>query len=169
MAPALATGNAVVLKPAEQTPLTALRLGELVRGTFGAGLFGIPVVTVFATMLVERALDVVVLVLLFLLAARFGGFTGGALNYGGYFWFLLGGLLACLLILVFIDEIISHHFFSGFFGRFPRLTRGLGHLALGVKAFHSFKSAAAVEESTPPDMPTTIQGLRLLFTFVLSG
>ena len=29
VAPALATGNAVVLKPAEQTPLTALRLGEL--------------------------------------------------------------------------------------------------------------------------------------------
>jgi aldehyde dehydrogenase (NAD+) len=29
MAPALATGNTVVLKPAEQTPLTALRLGEL--------------------------------------------------------------------------------------------------------------------------------------------
>ncbi len=29
MAPALACGNAVVLKPAEQTPLTALRLGEL--------------------------------------------------------------------------------------------------------------------------------------------
>ena len=29
VAPALATGNAVVLKPSEQTPLTALRLGEL--------------------------------------------------------------------------------------------------------------------------------------------
>jgi aldehyde dehydrogenase (NAD+) len=29
MGPALATGNTVVLKPAEQTPLTALRLGEL--------------------------------------------------------------------------------------------------------------------------------------------
>jgi aldehyde dehydrogenase (NAD+) len=29
MAPALAAGNTVVLKPAEQTPLTALRLGEL--------------------------------------------------------------------------------------------------------------------------------------------
>lgn len=29
MAPALATGNTVVLKPAEQTPLSALRLGEL--------------------------------------------------------------------------------------------------------------------------------------------
>jgi acyl-CoA reductase-like NAD-dependent aldehyde dehydrogenase len=29
LAPALAAGNAVVLKPAEQTPLTALRLGEI--------------------------------------------------------------------------------------------------------------------------------------------
>src|SRR5215831_6519546 len=29
LAPALATGNTVVLKPAEQTPLTALRVGEL--------------------------------------------------------------------------------------------------------------------------------------------
>jgi aldehyde dehydrogenase (NAD+) len=31
LAPALCTGNTVVLKPAEQTPLTALRVGELIR------------------------------------------------------------------------------------------------------------------------------------------
>jgi phenylacetaldehyde dehydrogenase len=31
LGPALATGNTVVLKPAEQTPLTALRLGELIQ------------------------------------------------------------------------------------------------------------------------------------------
>ena len=30
LAPALATGNTVVMKPAEQTPLTALRVGELI-------------------------------------------------------------------------------------------------------------------------------------------
>ncbi len=30
LAPALACGNTVVLKPAEQTPLTALRVGELI-------------------------------------------------------------------------------------------------------------------------------------------
>ncbi len=30
LAPALATGNTVVIKPAEQTPLTALRIGELI-------------------------------------------------------------------------------------------------------------------------------------------
>ena len=30
LAPALACGNVSILKPAEQTPLTALRLGELI-------------------------------------------------------------------------------------------------------------------------------------------
>jgi acyl-CoA reductase-like NAD-dependent aldehyde dehydrogenase len=42
VAPALATGNAVVLKPAEQTPLTALRLGELAAEVgFPAGVFNV--------------------------------------------------------------------------------------------------------------------------------
>ncbi|SVD85739.1 uncharacterized protein METZ01_LOCUS438593, partial [marine metagenome] len=31
LGPALATGNCVILKPAEQTPLTALRLGEIIQ------------------------------------------------------------------------------------------------------------------------------------------
>jgi hypothetical protein len=39
---------------------------------------------------------------------------------------------------------MTHHLFSGFFKKFPRLTSGLGHLALGVRAFHSFKTAGAV-------------------------
>ena len=39
LAPALATGNTVVMKPAEQTPLTALRIGELiVEAGFPAGV-----------------------------------------------------------------------------------------------------------------------------------
>ena len=39
LAPALATGNTVVLKPAEQTPLTALRVGELIlEAGFPAGV-----------------------------------------------------------------------------------------------------------------------------------
>jgi hypothetical protein len=121
-----------------------LRLGEVVRGTFGAGLFGIPVITVFSTILVERALDTVVLVIIFAAAARFGGLTGGFLNYGMYFWSLLGVLLAALAFLIFVDEIITHHFFSGFFRKFPRLVLVLGRLALGVRAFHSVRTAAAV-------------------------
>ncbi|MGH9612477.1 MAG: aldehyde dehydrogenase family protein, partial [Bryobacteraceae bacterium] len=39
LAPALATGNTIVMKPAEQTPLTALRIGELiVEAGFPAGV-----------------------------------------------------------------------------------------------------------------------------------
>ena len=42
LAPALATGNTVVLKPAEQTPLTALRVGELIlEAGFPAGVVNI--------------------------------------------------------------------------------------------------------------------------------
>jgi acyl-CoA reductase-like NAD-dependent aldehyde dehydrogenase len=31
IAPALACGNTMILKPAEQTPLTAIRLGEIIQ------------------------------------------------------------------------------------------------------------------------------------------
>ncbi|NQD96375.1 aldehyde dehydrogenase family protein, partial [Pseudomonas sp. CrR25] len=41
LAPALAAGNCVVLKPSEQTPLTALRLGELMADIFPAGVVNI--------------------------------------------------------------------------------------------------------------------------------
>lgn len=42
LAPALATGNTLVLKPAEQTPLSALRLGELIcEAGFPAGVVNI--------------------------------------------------------------------------------------------------------------------------------
>ncbi|MDH4323232.1 MAG: gamma-aminobutyraldehyde dehydrogenase [Betaproteobacteria bacterium] len=40
-APALAAGNAVVLKPSEQTPLTTLRLAQLVAEIFPKGVFNI--------------------------------------------------------------------------------------------------------------------------------
>ncbi|MDH1338147.1 gamma-aminobutyraldehyde dehydrogenase [Pseudomonas chengduensis] len=41
LAPALAAGNTVVLKPSEQTPLSALRLGELIAAIFPAGVVNI--------------------------------------------------------------------------------------------------------------------------------
>ncbi|MFY9552979.1 MAG: aldehyde dehydrogenase family protein, partial [Thermoanaerobaculia bacterium] len=39
--PALATGNTVILKPSEQTPLTTLRLAELVPDLFPPGVFNV--------------------------------------------------------------------------------------------------------------------------------
>jgi aminobutyraldehyde dehydrogenase len=41
IAPALAAGNTVVLKPAEQTPLTSLRLAELAADVFPPGVFNV--------------------------------------------------------------------------------------------------------------------------------
>lgn len=121
-----------------------LRLGEIVRGTSGAKLFDIPVMTVFATILVERALDTIVLLMLAFAAATLGGLTGGFLDRWVYLWPLIAALAAAVFGLVFVDEIISHHFFSGIFERFPRIKKALSHLALGVRAFHSFRGAAAL-------------------------
>ena len=41
LGPALATGNTVVLKPSEMTPLTTLKLGELIANIFPAGVVNI--------------------------------------------------------------------------------------------------------------------------------
>ncbi len=41
IAPALAAGNTVVLKPSEQTPLTTLKLAELMAGIFPPGVFNL--------------------------------------------------------------------------------------------------------------------------------
>lgn len=41
LAPALAAGNTVVLKPSEQTPLTALKLAELIAPVFPAGVINV--------------------------------------------------------------------------------------------------------------------------------
>ncbi|STV90550.1 4-aminobutyraldehyde dehydrogenase [Klebsiella michiganensis] len=41
LAPALAAGNCVVIKPSEITPLTALKLGELAKDVFPAGVLNV--------------------------------------------------------------------------------------------------------------------------------
>jgi hypothetical protein len=121
-----------------------LRLGEVARATFGAKIFSIPLLTVFSTILVERALDVLVLFLLFAAAAQLGGITGGFMNYDNLLWGLFAGLLAAMAALIFSDELISHHWFSCFFARFPRLRRVFERLAMGVKGFHSFKTGVLI-------------------------
>ncbi|MCX5785039.1 MAG: lysylphosphatidylglycerol synthase transmembrane domain-containing protein [Elusimicrobia bacterium] len=121
-----------------------LRLGEIARGTFGAKIFDIPVLTVFATILVERALDIIVLFIMFAAAARFGGITGGLMNYGKWLWVMLAGLLAAMSALVFADELVAHRWFYGFFGRFPWIRRLFERVAMGVKGFHSFRSGALI-------------------------
>jgi uncharacterized protein (TIRG00374 family) len=121
-----------------------MRLGEVARATFGAGIFGIPMLTVLATIVVERALDTLVLFLLFAAAAYFGGITGGFMKYDELLWVAFVGLIAAMGALVFADEIISHHWCSGFFARFPRVRAVFERVAMGVKGFHSFRSGALI-------------------------
>lgn len=121
-----------------------MRLGEIARGTFGAGMLGIPVITVFATILVERAVDLIVMFFLFAVSVRLGGISGGLMNYGGWLWGMCAGLGAAMVALVFADELVSHRWFSGLFARFPLLKNIFERLAMGVKGFHSFKSGALI-------------------------
>ena len=121
-----------------------LRLGEIARGTFGGRIFAIPMLTVFSTILVERALDVVVLLFMFAGAAYFGGITGGFMKYDEMLWLLLAGVAASLGALIFSDEIIAHAWFSGFFAGYPRLRGVFERVAMGVKGFHSFKSGVLI-------------------------
>jgi glycosyltransferase 2 family protein len=114
-----------------------LRLGEVFRGTAGAKLFDIPLATVFATIIVERALDVLVLFSMLLAAAAFGGTSSARFLNMSYLWPVAAGLAGGVAALVFADEISTHRFFAGFFDRFPRLKKLFAQLALGVRAFHS--------------------------------
>lgn len=121
-----------------------MRLGELARATFAARLFEIPLVTVLATILVERLLDIVVLFLMFALAAWLGGITGGFMHYGAALWALVAAIAAGIGALIFADELVAHRWFSGFFARFPRVRGLFEKIAMGVRGFHSFKSGALI-------------------------
>ncbi len=121
-----------------------LRLGELARAAFAARLFQIPLITVLATILVERLLDVIVLFLMFAVAVRFGGITGGLMDYGGLLWGLVAGLAAGIAALIFADELVAHVWCSGFFARFPKVRLLFERVAMGVKGFHSLKSGALI-------------------------
>ncbi|HBA59505.1 MAG TPA: hypothetical protein DCZ92_01520 [Elusimicrobia bacterium] len=121
-----------------------MRLGEVARGTFGAKLLGIPMITVFATILVERAVDLIVMFFLFAVAVRLGGIGGGLMNYGGWLWGMCAGLGGAMAVLVFADELVSHRWLSGLFVRFPLFRNVLEKLAMGVKGFHSFRSGVLI-------------------------
>lgn len=121
-----------------------LRLGELARASFAASEFKVPLLTVLATILVERLLDVVVLVMMFAAAAALGGLSGGLLEYRSLLWSLVAVLAAGLSALIFADELVSHAWFSGFFARFPRLRSLFEKVAMGIKGFHTFRGGAAI-------------------------
>lgn len=110
-----------------------LRLGELARGAYGAEFFGIDFLTVLATILAEKVLDMAALFTLSAGAAGAGGLA--ARLPGGWVLWALGLAVAAPLALAGGRALA---------GRYPRLRSALDSLALGMKALKSPSTAAAV-------------------------
>ncbi|MDT8286103.1 MAG: lysylphosphatidylglycerol synthase transmembrane domain-containing protein [Elusimicrobiales bacterium] len=119
------------------------RLGELARTGFAARFFSIPFLTVLSTIVVERILDTLALIGLFMAAAALGGGTASASAYSGFFWLALGGVTAAVAALVFAEEAMENAFLKRFLRRLPLIEKLLRQAALGARAFH--KPRRAVE------------------------
>ncbi len=113
--------------------LLPLRLGELARGAYGAEFFGINFLTVAATILAEKVLDMAALLTLFAGAAGAAGLAA-RLPGGWQAWTL--GLAAAAALAVPAARALTR--------RSPRLERAARNLGLGLKALRSPGTAAAV-------------------------
>ncbi|KAF0126640.1 MAG: hypothetical protein FD189_877 [Elusimicrobia bacterium] len=120
------------------------RLGELARAAFAANLFRLPVLTVISTIVVERVLDLLVIVGLFLAAAALGGMGDTVAQYAHFFWAGLGGVLLAVGALVFAEEVADSRLLRRFFRRLPALEKALRQAAQGAKALHRPRAAIIV-------------------------
>ncbi len=120
------------------------RLGELARAAFAANLFRLPIWTIISTIVVERALDLLVLIALFLAAAALGGMGDAAAQYAHFFWAGLGGVLIAVGALAFAEEVAGSRLLGRFFRRLPRIERVFRQAAQGAKALHRPSSAVIV-------------------------
>lgn len=115
------------------------RLGEIVRGTAGAGVFKMPAATVFATIAVERALDVVALVLLLALIGIFGGIESEIFSHKAAMGALFAAVAAGICAIVYAEKILRIKFLAPFFAKFPALAKILSQIAAGALAFRSWR------------------------------
>lgn len=113
------------------------RLGEIARGTLCGRMTGIPVLTCMSTILVERALDTLSILALFILAINFGGLEFFA-PYKNWSWLVMGGVVLGLCALVFLDELMAHSpIFDKFLVRFPLVDRIARQAAMGAESLRS--------------------------------
>ncbi|HBE89462.1 MAG TPA: hypothetical protein DDW67_10030 [Elusimicrobia bacterium] len=120
------------------------RLGELARAAFAANLFRLPVLTVISTIVVERVLDLLVIVGLFLAAAALGGMGDSVSQYAHFFWAGLGGVLLAVGALVFAEEVADSPLLRKLFRRLPALEKALRQIAQGARALHRPRAAVSV-------------------------
>jgi uncharacterized protein (TIRG00374 family) len=116
-----------------------LRLGEIVRVSFAAAKLKAPFFTVFATVMVERIMDLIILVILFLVSVRFGTISWLKQNNVIIMTaFVLA--LAALTLLIFMEDIITKNkLFSFALGKFPKIKQFLCRISAGAQSFKNKK------------------------------
>lgn len=115
------------------------RLGEILRGTAGAGVFHMPVVTVFATIVVERALDVIALVLLLSLVGISGRVEGDIFQHKSAIILLFTAVAAGICAVIFADRLVKLKILEPLFTRFVFLKKILSQIAAGAIAFKDWR------------------------------
>ncbi len=120
------------------------RLGEFARAAFAANLFRIPVLTVLSTIVVERVLDLLVIVAFFLAGAALGGMGETVAQYAHFFWAGLGVVAAAAGALIFAEEAAESRPLRRLFRRLPVLEKAFRQAAQGAKALHRPRTAIIV-------------------------
>ncbi len=121
-----------------------LRLGEVGRATLGGQIMGMPFLTCLSSIMVERALDVFSLFMVFMIVSR-GSTEGWAADYRVLAWILLAAVFFGILFMVFSDYIIKKSpTAASLLEKFPKAGKVTRQLAAGAGALRNWKTAAAI-------------------------
>lgn len=122
-----------------------LRLGEVARATIGSHIIGVPIMTLLATILVERILDVISLATMFALSSKFGANMDWLATRTKMVWIMLAGVICALAFLIFLEELlIRSAAFRAVLNKFPRFGKLIRQIAMGADALRDYRLAAAI-------------------------
>jgi uncharacterized protein (TIRG00374 family) len=114
-----------------------LRLGEIARASLGAARLKTSLFTMFATVLVERMLDLITLIILFSVFAQFAAVTW-LKKYNGIILAIFSLTLLGLIFLVFLEDLIDKLFLN-IANKSPRIKNFLERLSMGAQSFKNKK------------------------------
>lgn len=121
-----------------------MRLGELARATLLARTYGMSLVTVLSTIVVERILDTMALSIVFMFSLRYAPVAPWVQRYSGLVWVLIPVMLAGLLALCRLESVLAYPRISAFLARHPRVHGILEKIAAGAGALKVPHYAAAI-------------------------
>ncbi|NLO91932.1 MAG: flippase-like domain-containing protein [Elusimicrobia bacterium] len=109
-----------------------MRLGELARATLVARTYGISLVTVLSTIVVERILDTMALSIVFAFSLRYAPVAPWVQRYSGLVWVLIPVLFAGLMVLCRLEAVLAWPRVRAFMARHPRVYGILEKIAAGA-------------------------------------